>query len=59
MIENGALNGQKCLNKILQKIKGIAAAIVENFIFIDDNTRCHRTHVVNACLEENQIEKMY
>jgi len=59
VFENDTVNAERYLNRILRPIiLPLARQRGHDFIYMDDNARPHRAHVVNNFFEEENINRM-
>ena len=57
VVANGIMTGQRYIDEVLlPHVCLFRGAVDDNFVFMDDNTTCHRTpHVLN-CLDSEGIQ---
>ncbi|GFV32280.1 transposable element Tcb2 transposase [Trichonephila clavipes] len=59
VVANGTMTGQRYIDEILlPHIRLFRGAVGDKFVFIDDNTTCHRTLAVQDCIDSEGIQRL-
>ncbi|GFS99249.1 transposable element Tcb2 transposase [Trichonephila clavipes] len=59
VVANGTKTGQRYINEVLlSHVRLFRGAVVDKFVFMDDNTTCHRTLAVQGCLDSEGIQRL-
>lgn len=58
IVDAGTLNAQRYLNVIQQYVVPFARRVGDNFLFMQDNARCHTARVVLQYLEDVSINRL-
>ncbi|GFX48177.1 transposable element Tcb1 transposase [Trichonephila clavipes] len=59
VVANGTMTGQRYINEVLlPHVRLFRGAVGDNFVFMDDNATCHRTLVVQDCLDSEGIQRL-
>ncbi|GFY03636.1 transposable element Tc3 transposase [Trichonephila clavipes] len=52
VVANGTMTGQRYIDEVLlPHVRLFRGAVSDKFVFMDDNTTCHRTLAVQDCLD--------
>ncbi|GFU23104.1 transposable element Tc1 transposase [Trichonephila clavipes] len=55
---NGTMTGQRYIDEVLLlHVRLFYGAVGDKFVFMDDNATCHRTLVVQDCLDSEGIQR--
>ncbi|GFS86744.1 transposable element Tc1 transposase [Trichonephila clavipes] len=58
VVANGFMTGQRYIDEILlPHVRLFRGAVGDKFVFMDDNATCHRTLVVQDCLDSEGIQR--
>ncbi|GFU92913.1 transposable element Tc1 transposase [Trichonephila clavipes] len=58
-VANGTMTGQRYIDEVLlPHIRLFCGAVGDKFVFMDDNTTCHRTLAVQDCLDSEDIQRL-
>ncbi|GFY21810.1 transposable element Tcb2 transposase [Trichonephila clavipes] len=59
VVANGTMTGQRYIDEVLLPHGRLfRGAVGDKFVFIDDNTTCHRTLAVQDCLDSEGIQRL-
>ncbi|GFT02888.1 transposable element Tcb2 transposase [Trichonephila clavipes] len=59
VVANGTMTGQQYIDEVLlPHVRLFRGAIGDKFVFMDDNTTCHRTLTVQDCLDSEGIQRL-
>ncbi|GFW39531.1 transposable element Tc1 transposase [Trichonephila clavipes] len=59
VVANGTMTGQRYIDEVLlPHVRLFRGAVGDKFIFMDDNATCHRTLVVQDCLDSEGIQRL-
>ncbi|GFW62428.1 transposable element Tcb1 transposase [Trichonephila clavipes] len=59
VVANGTMTGQRYIDEVLlPHIRLFRGAVGDKFVFMDDNTTCHRTLAVQDCLDSEGIQRL-
>ncbi|GFW22242.1 transposable element Tcb2 transposase [Trichonephila clavipes] len=59
VVTNGTMTGQRCIDEVLlPHVHLFRGAVCDKFVFMDDNATCHRTLVVQDCLDSKGIQRL-
>ncbi|GFV62014.1 transposable element Tcb2 transposase [Trichonephila clavipes] len=59
VVANGTMTGQRYIDEVLlSHVRLFRGAVVDKFVFMDDNATCHRTHAVQDCLHCEGIQRL-
>ncbi|GFV23943.1 transposable element Tcb2 transposase [Trichonephila clavipes] len=57
VVANGTMTGQRYIDEVLlPHVRLFRGAVGDKFVFMDDNATCHRTLVVQDCLDSKGIQ---
>ncbi|GFW19688.1 DDE_3 domain-containing protein [Trichonephila clavipes] len=58
VVANGTMTGQRYIDEVLlPHVRLFRGAVVDKFVFMDDNATCHRTLAVQDCLDSEGIQR--
>ncbi|GFY35130.1 transposable element Tc3 transposase [Trichonephila clavipes] len=58
-VANGTMTGQRYIDEVLlPHVRLLRGAVVDKFVFMDDNATCHRTLAVQDCLDSEGIQRL-
>ncbi|GFU56531.1 transposable element Tcb2 transposase [Trichonephila clavipes] len=58
VVANGTMTGQRYIDEVLlPHVRLFRGAVGDKFVFMDDNATCHRTLVVQDCLDSEGIQR--
>ncbi|GFX20316.1 uncharacterized protein TNCV_3486741 [Trichonephila clavipes] len=59
VVANGTMTGQRNIDEVLlPHVHLLRGAVGDKFVFMDDNTTCHRTLAVQVCLDSVGIQHL-
>ncbi|GFV49519.1 transposable element Tcb1 transposase [Trichonephila clavipes] len=59
VVANGTMTGQRYIDEVLlPHVRLFRIAVVDKFVFMDDNATCHRTLAVQDCLDSEGIQRL-
>ncbi|GFV20200.1 transposable element Tcb2 transposase [Trichonephila clavipes] len=59
VVANGTMTGQRYIDEVLlPHVRLFRGAVGDKFVFMDDNTTCHRTLAVQDCLDSEGIQRL-
>ncbi|GFT48912.1 transposable element Tcb2 transposase [Trichonephila clavipes] len=59
VVANGTMTGQRYIDEVLlPHVRHFRGAVGDKFVFMDDNTTCHRTLAVQDCLDNEGIQSL-
>ncbi|GFU75014.1 transposable element Tcb2 transposase [Trichonephila clavipes] len=59
VVANGTMTGQRYIDEVLlPHVRLFRGAVGDKFVFMDDNATCHRTLVVQDCLDSEGIQRL-
>ncbi|GFX20318.1 transposable element Tcb2 transposase [Trichonephila clavipes] len=59
VVANETMTGQRYIDEVLlPHVRLFRGAVGDKFVFIDDNTTCHRTLAVQDCLDSEGIQRL-
>ncbi|GFU06481.1 transposable element Tc1 transposase [Trichonephila clavipes] len=59
VVANGTMTGQRYIDEVpLLHVRLFRGAVGDKFVFMDDNTTCHRTLAVQDCLHSEGIQRL-
>ncbi|GFV27401.1 transposable element Tc3 transposase [Trichonephila clavipes] len=59
VVANGTTTGQRYIDEVLLlHVRLFRGAVVDKFVFMDDNATCHRTLAVQGCLDSEGIQRL-
>ncbi|GFW46817.1 uncharacterized protein TNCV_2981731 [Trichonephila clavipes] len=59
VVANGTMRGQRYIDEVLlPHVRLFRGAVGDKFVFMDDNTTCHRTLAVQDCLDSEGIQRL-
>ncbi|GFX79053.1 transposable element Tc1 transposase [Trichonephila clavipes] len=59
VVANGTMTGQRYIDEVLLLMFVLfRGAVSDKFVFMDDNTACHRTLAVQDCLDSEGIQRL-
>ncbi|GFX65664.1 uncharacterized protein TNCV_4093571 [Trichonephila clavipes] len=59
VVANGTMTGQRYIDEVLLPHDRLfRGAVGDKFVFMDDNTTCHRTLAVQDCLDSEGIQRL-
>ncbi|GFS99227.1 transposable element Tc1 transposase [Trichonephila clavipes] len=59
VVANGTMTGQRYIEEVLlPHVRLFRGAVVDKFVFMDDNATCHRTLAVQGCLDIEGIQRL-
>ncbi|GFW78246.1 transcription factor Sox-6 [Trichonephila clavipes] len=59
VVANGTMTGQRYIDEVLlPHVRLFRGAVGDKFVFMDDNTTCHRTLAVQDCLDSESIQRL-
>ncbi|GFW89015.1 transposable element Tc1 transposase [Trichonephila clavipes] len=59
VVANGTMTGQRYIDQVLfSHVRLFRGAVGDKFVFMDDNTTCHRTLAVQDCLDSEGIQRL-
>ncbi|GFV94117.1 transposable element Tcb2 transposase [Trichonephila clavipes] len=59
VVANGTMTGQRYIDEVLlPHVRLFRGAVGDKFVFMDDNTTCHRTLAVQDCLDSEGIQHL-
>ncbi|GFS47986.1 DDE_3 domain-containing protein [Trichonephila clavipes] len=59
VVANGTMTGQRYIDEVLLRhVRLFRGAVVDKFVFMDDNATCHRTLAVQNCLDSEGIQRL-
>ncbi|GFT82784.1 transposable element Tc1 transposase [Trichonephila clavipes] len=59
VVANGTMMGQRYIDEVLlPHVRLFRGAVGDKFVFMDDNATCHRTLVVQDCLDSEGIQRL-
>ncbi|GFV51754.1 transposable element Tcb2 transposase [Trichonephila clavipes] len=59
VVANGTMKGQRYIDEVLlPHVRLFRGAVGDKFVFMDDNATCHRTRVVQDCLDSEGIQRL-
>ncbi|GFX26458.1 transposable element Tc1 transposase [Trichonephila clavipes] len=59
VVANGTTTGQRYIDEVLlPHVRLFRGAVGDKFVFMDDNATCHRTLVVQDCLDSEGIQRL-
>ncbi|GFU72405.1 transposable element Tcb1 transposase [Trichonephila clavipes] len=59
VVANGTMTGQRYIDEVLlPHVRLFRGAVVDKFVFMDDNATCHRTVAVQDCLDSEGIQRL-
>ncbi|GFY02798.1 transposable element Tcb2 transposase [Trichonephila clavipes] len=59
VVPNGTMTGQRYIDEVLlPHVRLFRGVVGDKFVFMDDNATCHRTLVVQDCLDSEGIQRL-
>ncbi|GFX74282.1 transposable element Tcb2 transposase [Trichonephila clavipes] len=59
VVVNGTITGQRYIDEVLlPHVRLFRGAVVDKFVFMNDNATCHRTLAVQDCLDSEGIQRI-
>ncbi|GFV22784.1 transposable element Tc1 transposase [Trichonephila clavipes] len=59
VVANGTMTGQRCIDEVLlPHVRLFRGAVVDKFVFMDDNATCLRILAVQDCLDSEGIQRL-
>ncbi|GFW39549.1 transposable element Tc1 transposase [Trichonephila clavipes] len=59
VVANGTMTGQRYIDEVLlPHVRLFRGAVGDKFVFMDDNATCHRTLIVQDCLDSEGIQRL-
>ncbi|GFU13505.1 transposable element Tc3 transposase [Trichonephila clavipes] len=59
VVANGTMTGQRYIDEVLLPyVRLFCGAVVDKFVFMDDNATCYRTLAVQDCLDSEGIQRL-
>ncbi|GFW14853.1 transposable element Tcb2 transposase [Trichonephila clavipes] len=59
VVANGTMTGHRYIDEVLlPHVRFFRGAVGDKFVFMDDNTTCHRTLAVQDCLDSEGIQRL-
>ncbi|GFU41764.1 transposable element Tcb2 transposase [Trichonephila clavipes] len=59
VVANGTMTGQRYIDEVLlPHVRLFRGAVGDKFVFMDDNSTCHRTLAVQDCLDSEGIQRL-